>query len=83
MAPVLIAKVSPTPKRGTILFLDEATAHLDSDNERQISEHLRALNITRISIAHRSEMTQGADLTVRVAGLDRALAIRSSTLSMV
>ena len=59
-------------RQPTILFLDEATAHLDSDNERRISEHLRALNITRISIAHRSEMTQGADLTVRVAGLERA-----------
>jgi ATP-binding cassette, subfamily B, bacterial CvaB/MchF/RaxB len=60
-------------RQPTILFLDEATAHLDSDNEREISEHLRALNITRISIAHRSEMTQGADLTVSVATKDRAL----------
>jgi hypothetical protein len=48
--------------------LKYVTAHLDSDNERQISEHLKALNMTRISIAHRSEMTQGADLTVRVCG---------------
>lgn len=59
-------------RQPTILFLDEATAHLDNDNERQISEHLRSLNITRVSIAHRSEMTQGADMTVRVAGLDQA-----------
>jgi ATP-binding cassette subfamily B protein RaxB len=58
-------------RQPTILFLDEATAHLDSDNERRISEHLRALNITRISIAHRSEMTQGADLTVGVAAEER------------
>jgi ABC-type bacteriocin/lantibiotic exporter with double-glycine peptidase domain len=66
----------------TILFLDEATAHLDSGNERQISEHLRALNITRISIAHRSEMTQGADLTVRVAGQDRAPVFQLSAASV-
>jgi ATP-binding cassette, subfamily B, bacterial CvaB/MchF/RaxB len=59
-------------RQPTILFLDEATAHLDSDNEREISEHLRALNITRISIAHRSEMIQSADLTVRVAKQNRA-----------
>jgi ATP-binding cassette, subfamily B, bacterial CvaB/MchF/RaxB len=69
-------------RQPTILFLDEATAHLDSDNERQISEHLRALNITRISIAHRSEMTQGADLTVRVAGLDRAPVFQLSAASV-
>ena len=69
-------------RQPTILFLDEATAHLDGDNERQISEHLRALNITRISIAHRSEMTQGADLTVRVGGLDRAPVFQLSTASV-
>ena len=65
-------------RRPSILFLDEATAHLDSSNERRISEHLRALNITRISIAHRSEMTQGADLTLRVAGSERGLSVQSS-----
>jgi ATP-binding cassette subfamily B protein RaxB len=59
-------------RQPTILFLDEATAHLDNDNERQISEHLKSLNITRISIAHRSEITQGADLTLRVGGPERA-----------
>jgi len=63
-------------RQPTILFLDEATAHLDSSNERHISEHLRALNITRISIAHRSEMTRGADLTVRVAGSEGAQSLQ-------
>jgi ABC-type transport system involved in cytochrome bd biosynthesis fused ATPase/permease subunit len=62
--------------------LKYVTAHLDSDNERQISEHLKALNMTRISIAHRSEMTQGADLTVGVAGLDRQPIPQLSTASM-
>jgi ATP-binding cassette subfamily B protein RaxB len=65
-------------RQPSILFLDEATAHLDSSNERRISEHLRALNITRISIAHRSEMTLGADLTVRVAGCEGGLFVQSS-----
>jgi len=64
-----------------ILFLDEATAHLDSDNERRISEHLKALDITRISIAHRSEITQGADLTVSVAAQDREPIIQLSAAS--
>jgi ATP-binding cassette subfamily B protein RaxB len=69
-------------RQPTILFLDEATAHLDSDNERRISEYLRALNITRVSIAHRSEMAQGADLTVGVAGRDRQPIPQLSTASM-
>lgn len=49
-------------RRPKILFLDEATAHLDSEKERQISQHLKSLKITRISIAHRSELSEGADL---------------------
>ena len=45
-----------------ILFLDEGTAHLDVERERQINQALRHLNITRISIAHRPEMAEGTDL---------------------
>ena len=44
-----------------ILFLDEGTAHLDIENERLISESLKRLNITRISVAHRPEISGGAD----------------------
>jgi ATP-binding cassette, subfamily B, bacterial CvaB/MchF/RaxB len=47
-----------------ILFMDEGTAHLDIDNERKINERLRRLSITRISIAHRPGMAQGADKVV-------------------
>jgi ATP-binding cassette subfamily B protein RaxB len=56
-------------RRPKILFLDEATAHLDSENEKRIRDNLKALNITRISIAHRSELSEGTDLTVHIAGL--------------
>ena len=49
-----------------ILFLDEGTAHLDVDNERQINERLRRLDITRISVAHRPEMMSGADSVLRI-----------------
>jgi ATP-binding cassette subfamily B protein RaxB len=59
-------------RRPKILFLDEATAHLDGENERQISTNLKTLNITRISIAHRSEMTGGADMTLNAARSGRA-----------
>lgn len=38
-----------------ILFLDEATSHLDNDNEAKISEQVQKLSITRIMIAHRPE----------------------------
>ena len=49
-----------------ILFLDEGTAHLDIENERQINERLRRLDITRISVAHRPEMMSGADSVLRI-----------------
>lgn len=55
-------------RRPKILFLDEATAHLDSDKEQQISRNLQALKITRISIAHRSEIAASADLALHFVG---------------
>lgn len=53
-------------KAPKILFLDEGTSHLDVENERQINERLRRLNITRISVAHRPEMMNGADTILRI-----------------
>ncbi len=49
-----------------ILFLDEGTAHLDVENEREINESLRHLRMTRICVAHRPEMSSGADRVIRV-----------------
>jgi ATP-binding cassette subfamily B protein RaxB len=49
-------------RRPRILFLDEGTAHLDVERERQINAALRRLDITRVSIAHRPEMAEGTDL---------------------
>jgi ATP-binding cassette, subfamily B, bacterial CvaB/MchF/RaxB len=49
-----------------ILFMDEGTAHLDTENERLINERLRALSITRVSIAHRSGIAQGAHRMIRL-----------------
>ncbi|MGE4047742.1 MAG: ATP-binding cassette domain-containing protein, partial [Acetobacteraceae bacterium] len=57
-------------KRPKILFLDEGTAHLDVDNERSINERLRQLSITRISVAHRPEMMNGADRILRIGDRD-------------
>ena len=49
-----------------LLFLDEGTAHLDLDNERHINESLRQLRMTRISVAHRPDISAGADRVIRV-----------------
>jgi ATP-binding cassette, subfamily B, bacterial CvaB/MchF/RaxB len=49
-------------RRPKILFLDEGTAHLDVEREREINAALRRLNVTRVSIAHRPEMAEGSDL---------------------
>jgi ATP-binding cassette subfamily B protein RaxB len=43
-----------------ILFMDEATSNLDANNETQINEHIKKLNITRILIAHRPETIRTA-----------------------
>ena len=44
-----------------ILFLDEASSHLDIQNEHIINTHLKALNITRIMVAHRPQTIALAD----------------------
>jgi len=53
-------------RRPKILFLDEGTAHLDVERERQINENLRQLRITRVSVAHRPGMSEGADAVVHI-----------------
>ena len=48
-------------RRPKMLFLDEGTAHLDVVNERHIHQSLRLLEMTRISVAHRPNISAGAD----------------------
>jgi ATP-binding cassette subfamily B protein RaxB len=50
-----------------ILFLDEGTAHLDVENEKYINNSLKGLQITRISVAHRPEISSGADRILWIA----------------
>jgi ATP-binding cassette subfamily B protein RaxB len=45
----------------SILYMDEATSHLDTDNEAKISEQIQHLSMTRIMIAHRQETINMAD----------------------
>lgn len=53
-------------KQPKILFMDEATSHLDMDNEKKINESLRTLNMTQIIIAHREETIQMADRIINM-----------------
>lgn len=43
-----------------ILFMDEATSHLDVANESLVNNHIKALAITRILVAHRPETVESA-----------------------
>lgn len=47
-----------------ILFLDEATSHLDIETERTINKTIENLNITRVFIAHRPETINSADRVI-------------------
>ncbi len=61
-----------------VLFLDEATSHLDAATELQVNQHLKSKRITRISVAHRQETIKAAD---RVIDLEKL--INGQTLSEV
>jgi ATP-binding cassette, subfamily B, bacterial CvaB/MchF/RaxB len=61
---LLIARaLYKTPK---ILFLDEATSHLDIETEIKINNELRNLNITQVIIAQREESIQMADRLIEL-----------------
>ncbi|WP_448905920.1 peptidase domain-containing ABC transporter [Haemophilus parahaemolyticus] len=55
-------------KKPRVLFMDEATSHLDENNEKLINEAISKLNMTRIIIAHRQSTIMSAD---RVIDLER------------
>jgi len=48
-------------RKPKILFLDEATSHLDIIKEKEINDMIKLLNITRIIIAHRPETISSVD----------------------
>ncbi|WP_230963039.1 peptidase domain-containing ABC transporter [Burkholderia stagnalis] len=51
-------------RKPAILVLDEATSHLDVERERSINDAVRAMNVTRIIIAHRPETIRSADRVI-------------------
>lgn len=48
-------------RKPKLLFLDEATSHLDVECERLVSEAVSRLDLTRVIIAHRPETIASAD----------------------
>ena len=59
-------------KQPKILALDEATSHLDIENERKVNQVLAGLRLTRIMVAHRPETINAAE---RVVALQNGLAV--------
>lgn len=51
-----------------ILFLDEATSHLDVERERLVNDAVRELKLTKVIIAHRPETIASADRVLVMRG---------------
>ena len=49
-----------------ILFMDEASSHLDKNLERRINDNLSNLRITRVVVAHRSDTLRIADRILKL-----------------
>ncbi|MFS9574606.1 hypothetical protein Q6277_09430, partial [Klebsiella quasipneumoniae] len=55
---------STKPRKPSILFMDEATSHLDLKNESVINQSISSLSITRIIVAHRPSTIASADRVI-------------------
>ncbi|HHA1259442.1 TPA: peptidase domain-containing ABC transporter [Enterobacter asburiae] len=53
-----------------ILFMDEATSHLDKTSESQVNQSIQAMNITRIIIAHRETTISSTDRVFVINGAE-------------
>ena len=56
-----------------LLFLDEATSHLDVTRERQVNDAVRQLDLTKVIVAHRPETIASAD---RVLVMERGKVVQ-------
>lgn len=65
-------------RRPSVLFMDEATSHLDVENELAINRAISSLNITRVIVAHRKSTIDSADRVVAL-GPRAAANARSAT----
>ncbi|MCA2998167.1 MAG: peptidase domain-containing ABC transporter [Rhodocyclaceae bacterium] len=57
-------------KKPRILFLDEATSHLDTTGERLVNAAIKALGVTTIIVAHRPETIAMADRVIDLGRLN-------------
>ncbi|HCR2016138.1 TPA: peptidase domain-containing ABC transporter [Enterobacter asburiae] len=53
-----------------ILFMDEATSHLDKTSESEVNQSIQEMNITRIIIAHRETTIASADRVFVINGAE-------------
>ncbi len=53
-------------KKPKILFLDEATSHLDVRREQKVNVAVQSLRLTRVIIAHRAETIASADRIIEI-----------------
>jgi ATP-binding cassette subfamily B protein RaxB len=51
-----------------LLFLDEATSHLDVTNERLVNDAVKQLQLTKVIVAHRPETIASADRVLTMNG---------------
>lgn len=65
---ILARALYKTPR---VLFMDEATSHLDTGNESIVNKNIRALRITRVLVAHRPETIRSADRVIEMSHLSR------------
>jgi len=56
-----------------ILFMDEATSHLDAANEQRVNHHIKNLGMTRVFVAHRQETIAMADRIIDLSALSRVV----------
>ena len=54
-------------RRPRLLVMDEGTAHLDAEHEKQVNAAIAAMGITRIVIAHRRETLAAAERVIVLA----------------
>jgi ATP-binding cassette subfamily B protein RaxB len=57
-------------RRPTVLFLDEATSHLDEATEDVVAQALRGLRITRVIVAHRPATIAHADRLIKLESFE-------------
>jgi ATP-binding cassette subfamily B protein RaxB len=68
-------------KQPDVLFLDEATSHLDVRREGLINESVRQLPLTRVIVAHRPQTIASAERVIVLEGGAIKQDLRVSTAS--